>query len=259
MIPTRDRAAALDRCLAALCRQHDVDLEILVVDDGSTEVRAVERIAGRYPGVAVVRLDGRGPAAARNAGIRATTGDVVLLIDDDCVPAPSWASELARVASSSDCLAAGRTDFDAGRLLVAASEAIVTYVERRDGFATTRNVGLRRAVAASTPFDERFPEAGGEDREWCRRLRGKGISVVPAEAAVLRHDPELDLRGFWRQHVRYGRAARLDHGASRGGVRRYSGLIAAGSARGWRVGILVLVAQLATVVGYVGSRLEARS
>ena len=70
-------------------------LEVVVVDDGSADVRAVERVVETHEGVQLVRLDGRGPAAARNAGIRTARADVVLLTDDDCVPAPGWAAALA--------------------------------------------------------------------------------------------------------------------------------------------------------------------
>jgi glycosyltransferase involved in cell wall biosynthesis len=254
VIPTRDRPEPLARCLAALRGQQGIELEVVVVDDGSSDPGAVERAAAALPGAHLVRLEGAGPAAARNAGVREATGEIVLLTDDDCVPSAGWAATLARAAREHDALAAGRTVFDERRPLVVASEMIVAHAERRAGFAATRNVALPLAVARANRFDERFAEAGGEDREWCRRLRRRGTPLVRVERAVLRHEPELDLAGFWRLFARYGRAAGLDDGVSPGRPRDYGALVASGFRRGPRVGVLVLLAQAATLVGYAGRR-----
>jgi glycosyltransferase involved in cell wall biosynthesis len=252
VVPTRDRPALLERCLAALATQEGVGLELVVVDDGSVDANAVERIVEAHSGM-LVRLGGRGPAAARNAGVGAATREVVLFTDDDCIAEPTWAEALSRAAAGRDALLAGRTVFDSRRPLLAASETIVMHVERRDGFATTRNVAIPRAAAAAFPFDERFTDAGGEDREWCRRLTHAGLPLVRVDDAVLRHEPDLDLPGFWRQHARYGRAARVDENRVRGGIRDHVGVIGAGMALGPRVGALVLVAQLAAFAGYARS------
>jgi len=229
-------------------------LEVVVVDDGSADVRAVERVVETHEGVQLVRLDGRGPAAARNAGIRTARADVVLLTDDDCVPAPGWAAALAAAVGERRVVAVGRTEFDPAQPLVAASETIVAHAERRGGFAATRNLALPRELALAVPLDERFVEAGGEDREWGRRLAREGGSLARVDAARLRHAPDLDLRGYWRQHVRYGRAARADDGLTAPGPRAALDLVTAGFSRGARVGVLVLVAQAATLLGYVSRR-----
>jgi glycosyltransferase involved in cell wall biosynthesis len=254
VVPTRDRPAALARCLAALDAQRDIELELVVIDDGSLDAAGVERVVAGRPRARVVRLDGRGPAAARNAGILAARGRVVLLTDDDCVPARRWAAALTEEVERTPGVAVGVTDFDEGRPLVAASETIVAHAERRAGFAATRNLALPRELALAVPFDERFREAGGEDREWGRRLAREGAVLVRVDEARLTHAPELDLGGFWRQHVRYGRAARTDGGLAVPGPRAALDLVAAGFARGARVGAFVLLAQAATVVGYAGRR-----
>jgi glycosyltransferase involved in cell wall biosynthesis len=250
VIPTRDRPASLARCLASLCVQRAIELEVLVVDDGSVAADDVGRTTGSCPGASLVRLDGRGPAAARNAGIRRATCEIVLLIDDDCVAEPTWAAALAGAVARTGALAAGRTLHDAGSPIVAASETIVLHAERADAFATTRNVGVRRDLALAAPFDERFREAGGEDREWCRRLGEQGISVLPVADAVVHHRPDLDLAAFWGQHLRYGRAARADRRPARP-LQGHAQLLAAGFRRGPLTGGLVVVAQLATALGYV--------
>ncbi len=254
VIPTRDRPRQLARCLMALGRQRGIALEIIVVDDGSADSCAVSRVVEPHADVRLIRLDGRGPAAARNAGVRAARGRVVLLTDDDCVPAPGWAAALSAAARRRHTVAVGLTEFDEALPLVAASETIVAHAERRGGFAATRNLAIERALALAVPLDERFVEAAGEDREWCRRLAREGVTFVRVEEARVRHEPDLDLRGFWRQHVRYGRAARADVGLAAPGPRAAIDLVAAGFSRGARVGALVLVAQAATLLGYVSRR-----
>ncbi|MDP1850369.1 MAG: glycosyltransferase, partial [Solirubrobacteraceae bacterium] len=102
VVPTRDRPEALARCLAALARQRGADeLEIVVVDDSDGGGAAA-------PGARVVHGGARGPAAARNLGVRAARGAIVCFTDDDCVPAPDWAQRLAAACADGGA-AAGPT------------------------------------------------------------------------------------------------------------------------------------------------------
>ena len=90
VVPTRSRWDLLSTAaLPAALGQEDVDLEVVVVDDGSTDATA-ERLAGvDDPRLRVVRHDRpRGVAQARNAGIAAARGEWIALLDDDDVWAP---------------------------------------------------------------------------------------------------------------------------------------------------------------------------
>src|SRR5438105_1135476 len=77
IIPTRDRPDDLRRCLEALSRQRTARrFEVLVVDD-SAGPSTVPQVAGGLE-VAAISSGGRGPGAARNAGVAAARGALVL-------------------------------------------------------------------------------------------------------------------------------------------------------------------------------------
>ena len=69
--------------IASVWRQQLYDVEITVVDDGSTDNTADEALA-LFPGITVVKLDGiAGPGQARNAGVNASSGDILMFLDSD--------------------------------------------------------------------------------------------------------------------------------------------------------------------------------
>lgn len=266
VVPTRDRPEQLATCLAALRLQGRPADEVVVVDDGSVDAAAVAAVAA---GAVLVRGAGRGPAAARNLGARTATGDVVLFTDDDCRPAPGWVAAFVAAVEAGAEVAAGPTDVGPGVGRPATAAQVVTnhLVERSlepvaatVGFAPTCNLAVRAEVLGELPFDEAYPLAAGEDRDWCDRLTARGRTITWVPDARVDHHPALDLRGFWRQQVRYGRGAHRfrasgDPGRARPPLGFYTALLRSGFRRGPAVGALVALAQLATAVGYAA---EAR-
>lgn len=269
VVPTRDRPDALGNCLAALAAQTLLArLEVVVVDDGSQAAGAVARVVERFPRARLIRREGQGPAAARNTGARAAAGSFLCFTDDDCEPAADWSEHLvSRLEAGADAVA-GVTIGEGGPLAVA-SEIVAhapAAVPVRDGhelaFAPSNNLACTRETFAATPFDESFPDAAGEDREWCARLIANGGRLCLEPKARLVHNQELTLRRFLRQQARYGRGA---YRFRRRGVNRpfepadfYWRLLRLGFADGWAVGLLVSAAQAATAGGYAREWLAER-
>lgn len=90
IIPARDAAATLDAVLAGLEAQEGGGrFEVILLDDGSSD--ATGALALDSPVVdRVVRLDGIGPALARNAGAALAAAPALAFLDADCRPAPGW-------------------------------------------------------------------------------------------------------------------------------------------------------------------------
>ncbi|MDD7961691.1 glycosyltransferase family A protein [Microbacterium thalli] len=87
VIPVKDDAPALRRCLRALALQSDPPDEIVVVDNGSSDDSAHVARAG---GARVVTCADPGIPAAAATGYDHATGEVILRLDADCMPAASW-------------------------------------------------------------------------------------------------------------------------------------------------------------------------
>ncbi|HEU5143456.1 MAG TPA: glycosyltransferase [Solirubrobacterales bacterium] len=264
VIPTRDRPEKLARCLAALRGQA---AEVIVVDDGSREPEAVAR-AVHAAGVELVRLGGRGPAGARNAGVAAASGEVVCFTDDDCEPEDGWAEALAAP------ILAGEAASTAGRTVVGddasaadrAWQAIANQLQLAGaepgspspGFAATCNLACSRTLLSELPFDESFLSAAGEDRDWGARAAAQNSAPHFVPNAVVTHRPDLTTRTFLRQQYRYGRGASQFRTANPsrglGHPSFYFSLLRSGFASGLAPGCLVLASQLAIATGTLKER-----
>jgi GT2 family glycosyltransferase len=85
VILTRNRREQVARAIESVLRQEYPQKEVVVVDNGSTD-GTVECLRERFPSVKVVALKKNlGVAAGKNSGIRAASGEYLVLLDDDCV------------------------------------------------------------------------------------------------------------------------------------------------------------------------------
>jgi glycosyltransferase involved in cell wall biosynthesis len=138
-----------------------------------------------------VTVGGRGPAAARNAGWRASDAPWIVFLDDDVVPTPGWATELASDLASA---AAGTAAVHARIVVPQPTHRRATDRERnvaRLSSATwiTADVAIRRRLLVELGgFDERFPRAYREDTDFQLRAEAAGWVLEPG-GRVTRHPP----------------------------------------------------------------------
>ncbi len=188
IIPTHNKVAELGRCLqAVLGQQLDGSFEVLVCDDGSTDGtrERIETWSRSEPRLRYLRQANRGPAAARNLGIRYARAPLVAMTDDDTIPDTAWLRHLVEAARRPGAVAAeGRVT--PGHPLGPAETAPVNDA---GGVYLTCNLACRRdALLEVGGFDERFPYAAFEDCDLAAKLRGHG-EIVWAPEAVVVHPP----------------------------------------------------------------------
>jgi len=215
IIPAYNAAGFLPACLAALRQQTHPPDEIIVVDDGSTDSTAE---AAQALGARVISILHSGPAAARNAGIQAARGNVVMFTDADCQPTPEWAAELARSLSDPGVSGVKGTYLTHQREVVARLaqcefEERYALLERSVviDFVDSHSAAFRVAVLRQMGgFDPAFPQANNEDVDLSYRLSQAGYKLVFNRRATVCHHHRsgwwdyLRLkasRGYWRMIV----------------------------------------------------------
>lgn len=196
VIPTIGRPCLAD-CLAALAAsQGSRPVEVVVVDDrpkpaGELPLEGAGTLRDR---VRTLATQGRGPAAARNAGWRTAGAPWVVFLDDDVRVLPDWGHRLADDLAAADA----RTGGVQGRLHVPLPEdRRPTDWERgtagleQAAWATADMAYRAEALKASGGFDERFCRAFREDADLALRVmdagwtlsRGERITHHPVRAA----------------------------------------------------------------------------
>lgn len=108
IIPTKDRRESTARAVDSVYGQQWPGIEIVVVDDGSSD-GTTEALRARFSGVNFVRLSGEGPGRARNAGAAAARNDVLMFLDSDDIWLPGHVSALCETLDRGFSVAYGRT------------------------------------------------------------------------------------------------------------------------------------------------------
>lgn len=222
LIPTLNHATTLELCLDALAAQKtNADVQILVVDDGSTDRTA--RIPLRK-GTELHSLSSSGHSGALNAGLRLARGDVVLFLDDDVLAAPgllqrhldhhrarpephealagcvTWAPQLP-ITHHMEWLE------DGGPLF-----SFNTIEDPEDAdwrHFCTANVSVKRSMLGDDPFDEELVRF--TDAELGYRLARRGLRLR-YDPAALGHHWRVDSPGSTQRRMRVvGQAARQVH------------------------------------------------
>jgi glycosyltransferase involved in cell wall biosynthesis len=187
VIPTRDRSRLLGLTLHSVLWQRAVDLEVVVVDDGSTDDTA-QMVAGLGDRrVRLVRHDtAQGVSAARNRGIAEAGGSWVAFLDDDDLWAPDKLTRQLQAArrSGRDWVYAGAVKVDAAQRLNGGRpppepQEVMARIERWNPMPG----GCSNVMAASTllrsagPFDRQLVNLADWDL-WIRMARAGGRPAV---------------------------------------------------------------------------------
>jgi len=225
IIPTFNRRRRLALVLEALARQSAPGrFEVVVVDDGSSDGTAaeLESRSFAYP-ITLIRQVNSGPAAARNRGVQAARGRIVLFIDDDLVPGPDLVGEHLRSHAEESGIAVIGPLLSLPRYRqpwVAWEQEKLEkqYAAIRRGdwkpsfrqFWTGNASVARQTLLEAGGFDTSYARA--EDVELAARLALRGIHFRFNPKASGLHHAERSLASWSKMHRAYGRLEISIHG-----------------------------------------------
>jgi GT2 family glycosyltransferase len=220
VVPAYNAAATIDDCVRSLLelRYPRELLELRVVDNASND-RTDRALRSYGERIIVTQELRRGPAAARNAGVRAGVGDVIAFTDADCTVEPDWLAHLVDaledpgvgVAGGSIRARAGANQVERyGEEIHDHRKAIELY---SPPYAITMSWASRRDVVAEVGgFDEGLRR--GEDVDLSYRIFQSGYKLSFVPDAVVYHRNEGNQLGLFRegfQHGFYGVQVRKRH------------------------------------------------
>lgn len=204
----------IERCIQSLAACDYPDLEIIVCDDGSTDQtrEIVRRFACR-----LFELPHVGLAEARNAGIRAATGEIVAFLDADAFCHPEWPFNLAMSLEEERVAGTGGPNLPVpglGFVERAVAQSPGTPVEvllsdDRAEHVPGCNMAFRRQVLEEVGGFDPIYTVAGDDVDVCWKVTELGRDIGFAPAAQVLHHRRDTVRGYLRQQGGYGRAERL--------------------------------------------------
>ena len=253
VVPVRDNASGILRLVASLR-----GLRVVIVDDGSATPVVDADFDGVHADVRILRnARSKGPAAARNAGLRACDTDFVAFLDSDVVPRRGWLEALlghfcdpavALVAPRIVALhqpdgAVARYEAVRSSLDLGLREAPVVPFGTVSYVPSAAIICRRRALTDVGGFDESLES--GEDVDLCWRLNEAGARLRYEPIATVAHDHRTELRKWFARKSFYG-------GSAAPLAIRHPGKTAPLVISGWTLVVWMLVA-IGSGLGYLAS------
>jgi glycosyltransferase involved in cell wall biosynthesis len=228
VVPTIGRARLAEVVGGVLADPATGEVVVVADRDRARVDELVAMAASGDPRVVVVAGEGRGPAAARQTGIERATGELVVLLDDDVVPAPGLVTaHRAAHASGTRAVVVGPMPVAADLRATSAVARLYAndydaewsrHLERPDSALRDLwggNVSVRRVDALAVPQVGPLGDLRNrEDQEWGLRARSAGLrgAVAPEAVAVHWHDGTATaLLAAAVDQVRTGRLIATEH------------------------------------------------
>lgn len=210
VIPAYNAGSQLVQSVEAVLAQDiDTPIEVVIVDDGSTDGCA-DRAAESFPSAVVVRTERLGCDGARQAGMDAAGGGIVANTDADCVVSPTWLRSIVDGLSGGASAVTGPVIHQPDLLTTLVAVTDFGEFQRLRGGQTRNfpgcNFGIRVESLASCGYHIRKDLSCGADRLLSWRLSAQGKILYDPQAAVY-HYPNVKAGELLSRRRRYALTA----------------------------------------------------
>lgn len=196
VIPVKNSDKTIEKTINSILNQSYKKIEIVVVDDGSTDdsLKIIKNIIKKNKSKVKIKCfeneKNLGPAATRNRGVKESKGEIIFFIDSDCFAPEKWLEKIMKEYSEKNIggvggyLEPGEKTFVAflermqNKYLLNIKNEKITGKEKCPAGYTNSMTYLKKALIETGGFDENFKFASGEDFELKKRVCEKGYNLV---------------------------------------------------------------------------------
>ena len=185
-------------------------VEIICIDNGSSLPVKLKKCTYSRINLIEEKNHPNSPYSARNRGIEASTGDIIVFIDANSWPDKNWLrSGVNYMQKKGADIVAGRVDFDfepkvtAAKLADALTSLNMKMAVEHRGAAYTANLFVKKNVFDKTGLFEENVRSGGDVR-WTLRTKEMGFTIKYCGSAVV-YKKARDTKALYRKKIRTGR------------------------------------------------------
>jgi GT2 family glycosyltransferase len=223
VIPTFNRPSKLRTTISALEKQDDQDFHVIIVNDGSTEenTRSYEELTSTCKlNIRLITIRNQGIASATNTGINASADGLIILTDDDTIPAPDFVSRHRTFhLEHPGCILTGRAYFspslakndvqryksfmdDEWCRILFPGTARVIRISAENFTLTAANMSFERSIHHKLGgFSTRFCDC--QDFEFGIRAHLAGVAIYYDLDNVVLHNDPITLRYYAERQRSY--------------------------------------------------------
>lgn len=218
ILSTANGPDALFGCLESLLNQtYPLErVELIIVDDRNNQYLAQSLKEGEYSkffALKYIPLSRKGPAVARNTGIKNASSEILAFIDDDCVADSDWVKLILEThrLNPDKPVVGGLTYVSECENTSLVSQFLTNnsieagFNKKEIIFLPACNVSIKKYIFSEYLFNESFSLPGGEDLEFFWRIFKQGHRFVWNRNIKVIHARNDDLLSFLKQAYCYGR------------------------------------------------------
>lgn len=209
IVPVFNSQESIGKCLDSLLNQKTVfDYEIIVVDDGSKD--ATKKILMQYEKKDKIKaffLNNKGPASARNFGVKKAVGEIVVFVDSDCEAKQDWLNEMIKPFSDPrvvGCQGAYKTKQKSLIARFVQIEIENRYKKMMNSkkldWIGSYSAAYKKSIFEEVKgFDSNYLTASGEDPDLSYTLSENNKKLVFNPKAIVYHKHVENLLGYLKK------------------------------------------------------------
>lgn len=220
IIPTYNRKDVLIKTLKTFTQQSHDDFEIIIVDDGSEDgtKEAIERLNLSFK-LRYFFQNNKGPASARNLGIKKAKEDIIFFTGDDIIPSPDLLKEhiYLHEQKNEKLVVLGYTQWAPQIKITPFRKYIANYhfnysaiIDHENvnwRYFYTSNISMNKNFLEKTGlFNEEFSYAAYEDSELAYRMSQWGMKMIFNKKAIAYHNHPVDFKGYQKTMINRGKS-----------------------------------------------------